>query len=130
LQLSGTGRRIALKSAVVLSQPCGNGVYGNFPVNTFPAVPAPKNQQFITTCCASLNAGLSTLSRTKPRSSPHDLPRGRVARPRFHRIAGSRGAPANVTLPISSASKSTKNQLFQESHRVPKRSRNLPSGFT
>jgi hypothetical protein len=42
LQPSGTGRRIATKSAVVLSQARGNGVYEKFSGDTFPAVPAQE----------------------------------------------------------------------------------------
>ncbi|HEU0076574.1 MAG TPA: hypothetical protein VFQ76_02930 [Longimicrobiaceae bacterium] len=55
LQASGTGRRIARKSAVVLSQACGNGVYPHFSEDTCPAVPAQETAA-TSTCCASLKA--------------------------------------------------------------------------
>src|SRR5688500_11033247 len=63
----GPGRRIATKSAVVLSPACGNGVYGNFSEDTFPAVPA-QEPAVISTCCASLKPCLSTLSWTTSHS--------------------------------------------------------------
>ena len=87
LQPPGTGRRIATKSAVVLSQARGNGVYEKFSEETFPAVPA-REPAVTCTCCASLKAGLSTLSRTgsRPSATIHCC-RGRVARPRFRKIA-------------------------------------------
>ena len=64
LQPSGTGGRIAMKSTVVLSQARGNGVYGNFSEDTFPAVPA-QEPAITSTCRASLKACLSILSRTE-----------------------------------------------------------------
>src|SRR5688500_20064794 len=71
----GPGRRIATKSAVVLSPACGNGVYGNFSEDTFPAVPA-QEPAVIFTCCASLKACLSTVTRTK---SHNRVPRSTAA---------------------------------------------------
>ncbi len=82
-----TARRIAAKSAVVLSQARGNGVYEKFSEDTFPAVPA-QERAVTSTCCASLKACPSILSRTEshPSATIHCC-RGPVARPRVRKIA-------------------------------------------
>jgi|GEM_PF-3992328 len=85
--LSGTGRPIATKSAVVLSQARGNSVYEKFLEDTFPAVPTQE-----TAVISPLRPleGLPEhpLSRTKSQSSATlYCCRGPVARPCFRKIA-------------------------------------------
>jgi hypothetical protein len=87
LQPSGTGRRIATKSAVVPSQARGNGVYPQFSEDSFPSVPA-QEAAATATCCASLKARLGTLSRSESHSSATmHRRRGPWRGPRFRKIA-------------------------------------------
>ncbi len=76
-----------MESAVVLSQACGNGVYGKFSEDTYPAAPA-QEPAVTSTCCASLNACPNTLGRTESHPVRHDPPLPRPAAcPRFRKIA-------------------------------------------
>ncbi|HEU0076101.1 MAG TPA: hypothetical protein VFQ76_00535 [Longimicrobiaceae bacterium] len=88
MQPSWTGRRIATKSAVVLSQARGNGVYGNFSEDTFPALPA-RTPAVTSTCRASLKACRGTLSRPESRQirPARSTAAAALVRPRLRKIA-------------------------------------------
>jgi hypothetical protein len=86
LRPSGTSRRIATKSAVVLSQARGNGVYENFSEATFPAVRTETGDHLPL---------LRVLEGLPEHPQPDGITpfatihyrRGPVARPRFRKIA-------------------------------------------